>query len=219
MDERLLPVIDFLVKDSDKKPILDEEGFPTLVQPPITKSIPELIAKGKLKNLNSFAKLESEKEQHDWAKDYLEYLVKLESVEEYNKSIQDEYVEVQETDEVSEPVLMELPTEPIRPPVKTIDDVLEPYKVTIFKLQREEAINKAKVTTSTGKTFDADQMSILRLNTAVNLLTLKEDLQTIPWSTDDVPTGEMVDCTRSEIFEAFQLATSKFTETWEFKGD
>ena len=107
-----------------------------------------------------------------------------------------------------------LPAEPVRPAVRTVDEILDPYKITIFKLQRQSQIDNAVVEVSTGKTFDADEKSITRMaNALIKHWQLAED-DTIPWSTADVATGVMVDCTKAEIVEAHSLATDHFAMAW-----
>lgn len=107
-----------------------------------------------------------------------------------------------------------LPTEPEHPTVRTVDEILEPYKVTIFKLQRQSQIDNAIMQISTGKTFDADELSITHItNTLIKHWQLNED-DTIPWSTADVATGVMVEYTKAEIVETHSLTTDHFTTAW-----
>jgi len=213
MTNKLDPILDFIVLDDEQNPVTNEQGLPTLLQGPIgTKSIPDLIAKGKVENLALFAELQSKTEQWEWANKYYDYLVELNEVEQYNANLPEPVAT--EDGALFEVEPKALPTEPERPAVRTVDEVLEPYKVTIFKLQRQSQIDNAVVQTSTGKTFDADELSITRMaNALIKHWQLNED-DTIPWSTADVATGVMVECTKAEIVEAHSLATDHFADAW-----
>ena len=213
MTSKLEKILDFIVLDAEQNPVTNEQGLPTLLQGPVgAKSIPDLIAKGKIENLSLFAELQSKTEQWEWAYKYYEYLVELKEVEQYNASLPDPVAAEDGTLIEVEPKA--LPTEPERPAVKTVDEVLAPYKVTIFKLQRQSQIDNAVVEISTGKTFDADEQSITRMvNALIKHWQLNED-DIIPWSTADVATGVMVECTKAEIVEAHSLATDHFATAW-----
>jgi len=213
MTNKLNKILDFIVLDDEQNPITNEQGLPTLLQGPIgAKNIPELIAKGKIDNLTMFAELQSKTEQWEWANKYYDYLAELNEVEQYNANLPDpiptEYGALIEVEPKA------LPTEPERPAVRTVDEVLEPYKVTIFKLQRQSQIDNAVVKISTGRKFDADELSITRMaNALIKHWQLNED-DIIPWSTADVATGVMVECTKAEIVEAHSLATDHFATAW-----
>ena len=213
MTNKLDAILDFIVLDDEQNPVLNEQGLPTLLQGPVgAKNIPELIAKGKIDNLTMFVELQSKTEQWEWAKTYYDYLVELNEVEQYNANLPEPVAT--EDGALFEVEPKALPAEPVRPAVRTVDDVLEPYKVTIFKLQRQSQIDNAVVEVSTGKTFDADEKSITRMaNALIKHWQLAED-DTIPWSTADVATGVMVECTKAEIIEAHSLATDHFATAW-----
>lgn len=91
----------------------------------------------------------------------------------------------------------------------------QPTAIELFKLQRQQQIDSAIITISTGKCFDADETSITRLANALIKHWELEPTGIIPWSTADVGTGEMVECTKAEIMEAHQLATDNFAATWQ----
>ncbi|KTG22005.1 hypothetical protein AUR67_00570 [Pseudoalteromonas sp. XI10] len=209
-------LIDFVVLNEDGTEPLLNNGLPELKPRPDTKFISELehlIATGaNLEITTLFAELVSLGEQWDWAERYYDYLVELNEVDQYNANLPDPIPT--EDGALIEVEPKALPTEPLRPAVKTSDEVLEPYKVTIFKLQRQSQIDNAVVQISTGKTFDADEKSITRMaNALIKHWQLNED-DTIPWSTADVATGVMVECTKAEIVEAHSLATDHFATTW-----
>lgn len=212
MTNKLEKILDFIVLDGEQNPVINEQGLPTLLQGPIAKNIPDLIAKGKIENLSAFAEIQCKAEQFAWASKYYDYLVELNEVEQYNANLPDPIPTEDGTLIEVEPKA--LPTEPERPAVRTVDEVLEPYKVTIFKLQRQSQIDNAVVQISTGKTFDADELSITRMaNALIKHWQLGEE-DIIHWSTADVGTGEMVPCTKSEIVEAHSLATDFFATAW-----
>lgn len=98
---------------------------------------------------------------------------------------------------------------------KAYEESQEPVHVTAFKAQRQSLIDTATVITSSGKSFDANERSIIRLGNAVIKLMDKPDSHIVPWSTADVDTGVMVECTKAEIVEAHQLATDNFAAMWE----
>lgn len=209
-------LIDFVVLNEDGIEPLLNNGLPELKPRPDTKFISELehlIATGaNLEITTLFAELVSLGEQWDWAERYYDYIVELNKVEQYNANLPDPIPTEDGTLIEVEPIA--LPKEPKRPALKTVDEVLEPYKVTIFKLQRQSLIDNAVVEISTGKKFDADELSITRLANALIKHWQLDDSDVIHWSTADVGTGIMVDCTKAEIREAHQLATDNFAQTW-----
>lgn len=81
-----------------------------------------------------------------------------------------------------------------------------------FKAERQNQIDNATVEISTGKSFDADEKSIQRLSASVVSHLSKPDDYIIEWSTADVGTGVMVECTKAEITEALALAVKQATE-------
>lgn len=210
-------ILDFILLDENNAPILNYLGLPTLKTGHVPKTESDLlrvISLGQPVNvINAFAQEFIDSEQWEWANKYYGYLVELNEVEQYNGNLPDPIP-------TEDGVLIEvepkaLPTEPERPAVRTVDEVLEPYKVTIFKRQRQSQIDNAVVEISTGKTFDADEQSITRLANAIIKHWSLEPTDIIPWSTADVGTGEMVECTKAEIMEAHQLATDNFAATWQ----
>ena len=213
MTNNLTPILEFIVLDAEQNPVVNEQGLPTLLQGPVgVKDIPGLIAKGKIENLTTFAELQAKHEQYEWAKEYVDYLVELNNVNEYNANLPAPVAN--DDGSIAEAETKPLPTEPERPAVRTVDEVLEPYKVTIFKLQRQSQIDNATVEISTGKTFDADELSITRMANALIKHWQLAESDIIPWSTADVATGVMVDCTKAEIVEAHSLATDHFATAW-----
>lgn len=213
MTNKLDAILDFIVLDDEQAPVLNEEGLPTLKQGPVVKDLAQLIAKGKVQHIETFAEIAAQGEQWQWARDYYDYLVELNRVNEYNANVPEPVANEDGTLTTVEP--LPEPTVPERPALKTALEVLEPYAITLFKLRRQAEIDNAKVTTASGKCFDADETSITRLANALIKHWTLEPTDIIPWSTADVGTGVMVDCTKAEIIEAHQLATDNFAATWQ----
>lgn len=98
---------------------------------------------------------------------------------------------------------------------KECEESQQPSPIELFKAERQKLIDNATITTASGKCFDADETSITRMANAIIKHWELEPTGIIPWSTADVGTGEMVECTKAEIIEAHQLATDNFTATWQ----
>ena len=98
---------------------------------------------------------------------------------------------------------------------KAYEESQRPTAIDLFKAERQKLIDNATVTTASGKCFDADETSITRLANAIIKHWQREPTDIIPWSTADVGTGVMIDCTKAEIIEAHQLATDNFAATWQ----
>jgi len=125
-------IIDFVVLDDEQSPLLNAEGWPTLKQVPIAKDIGQLVDMGKVTHIDKFAALQSESEQYQWAAEYLNYLKEVKAVELENAELEPV---TGEDGELIEPTPKPLPDEPVRPEVKTIEEVLEPYGHKIAKLR------------------------------------------------------------------------------------
>ena len=97
---------------------------------------------------------------------------------------------------------------------KAYEESQEPPHVASFKAKRQASIDAATVVIASGKSFDANERSIIRLGSAVIKIMDKPDSHIVPWSTADGDTGVMVECTKAEIVEAHQLATDNFAATW-----
>jgi len=209
-------ILDFILLDENNEPILSDLGLPSLKSghvPKTEKDLLRVISLGQPVNvINAFAQEFIDSEQWEWANKYYDYLAELNEVEQYNANLPDPIPT--EDGALIEVEPKALPTEPERPAVRTVDEVLEPYKVTIFKLQRQSQIDNAVVEISTGKTFDADEQSITRMANALIKHWQLADDDIIPWSTADVATGVMVECTKAEIVEAHSLATDFFATAW-----
>lgn len=83
-----------------------------------------------------------------------------------------------------------------------------------FKSERQRLLDTAVVTISTGKSFDADELSINRMVNAILAALSQDDSFIIKWSTADTGTGELVDCTLAELKEAHKLAMENMASIW-----
>lgn len=86
--------------------------------------------------------------------------------------------------------------------------------ISEFKASRQALVDNSIVTVSTGKSFDADEKSISRLLNSIIKHLHDTDDTVIKWSTADVDTGVMVDCTKAEIVEAHKLAVEYVEKVW-----
>jgi len=130
-------LIKFIFLDEEQSPALNEQGLPQLLPRPDTKSeqdIERLISLGKpMAVINVFAELASLGEQWDWAQSYFDYLVELNAVNEYNANLPDPIANEDGT--VTYPEPKALPSEPLRPEVRTVEQVLEPFAKALAKLK------------------------------------------------------------------------------------
>lgn len=133
MTNNITPLLDFIVLDDEQAPVLNELGLPTLKQGPIVKDLTQLIAKGKVDNIETFAEIAAQGEQWDWARDYYNYLVELSHVTEYNANLPPPVPNEDGTLTTVEP--RPEPIAPERPALKTVEQVLEPYAKQIEKLR------------------------------------------------------------------------------------
>lgn len=97
--------------------------------------------------------------------------------------------------------------------LKTAEQINEEAKLSNFKSNRQSQLDSAIVTTNSGKSFDADEKSITRLHNAITYAK-EHNVAVIPWSTADVGSGIMVNCTSDEIIEAHRLAVENMTAIW-----
>jgi len=97
--------------------------------------------------------------------------------------------------------------------LKTAEQIEQEAVIANFKSNRQAQLDSAIVTISTGKSFDADEKSITRLHNAITYID-KHNVTSIPWSTADVGSGVMVNCTSDEIVEAHRLAVENMTSLW-----
>lgn len=130
-------ILDFILLDENNEPILSDFGLPTLKTghvPKTEKDLLRVISLGQPVNvINAFAQEFIDSEQWEWANRYYDYLVELNKVEQYNANLPDPIPT--EDGALIEVEFKALPTEPQRPAVKTVDEVLAPYQKQINKLK------------------------------------------------------------------------------------
>lgn len=101
------------------------------------------------------------------------------------------------------------------PKDEVISDYIAPNTaIDDFKRERQAILDNAVVTISTGKSFDADELSINRMVNAILAAIDEPDTFIVKWSTADTGTGELVDCTLSELKEAHKLAMENMASIW-----
>ncbi|PAJ68352.1 hypothetical protein CJF42_26305, partial [Pseudoalteromonas sp. NBT06-2] len=136
--------------------------------------------------------------------EYHNYLSKLTAINDYNANLPIIGKDEHDIDIYASPKT--IPDEPEAMPEYTGSKVLAPYLVNLFKADRQDKMQRAKVIINSGKTFDADEKSITRLNNAINAARNEISDFIIEWSTADVDTGVMVPCTKAELEEAHTKA-------------
>ena len=88
------------------------------------------------------------------------------------------------------------------------DDLLAAARAG-FKASRALTVSQIKVTVSTGKVFDGDEISQSRMARAV---VASEPLETVPWVLADSASATIV--TREELKEALRLSGDAQTAVW-----
>lgn len=203
-----MPIRGFYVESS--------EGVATLKQRTECKTVSDLervIALDKPQNvIMRFAKIIADYAPWLFFDNYQYWLVECEKVNAFNSNLPVIGVNEQGANVLAEP--KSLPDEPVKPQPITANEVLAPYVVSLFKSDRSEKMRRAKITISSGKKFDADEQSITRLNNAINAARNENADFIIQWSTADVGTGEMIDCTKSELEEAHTKAVKNMAVIW-----
>jgi hypothetical protein len=93
-------------------------------------------------------------------------------------------------------------------------DEIDAKQIEAFKTSRNQLVSQSVVTTSTGKRFQGDKESVaIMLSTIIEHMDEPDDT-IIEWSTEDVGTGIMVECTKAEIVEAHSLAVAYVRSVW-----
>lgn len=210
MTSKFEPILNFIKQGEENTPLLDNAGSPTLLPRPIGKDIAELVAKGKVAHVERFANIQSQQEQWDWAKSYLDYLVELEAVQQYNAELPETTQDAEGNEVFNEP--KPLPVAPERPAVRTVETVLAPFAREIFKLKRKDHVAGIKIELN-GKVFDGDEASQDRMARACQFMS---DTDEIVWVLAD---NKPCSVTKSELMAAGRLAGLKQAELWVEKKD
>lgn len=87
-------------------------------------------------------------------------------------------------------------------------------QIANFKANRQAQLDRAIVTTASGKQFDADEPSIIRLGNALVAADGEPDTTIIKWSLANDGAGVMTDCTKAEIKEAHRFAMENMSAIW-----
>jgi len=87
-------------------------------------------------------------------------------------------------------------------------------KLHSFKQSRQQQLDTAVVTISTGKKFDADEASISRMLGRLYREQNSADDTLVGWSLYTDPTGVKTQITLAELKEAYQLAVDNMDALW-----
>ncbi|AZZ98243.1 hypothetical protein [Pseudoalteromonas sp. R3] len=186
----LCKIESFIKFDDDNQPVLDDDGIPALLPKPATKSVQDLervIALGKPHQvIGQFAELVALDEQWRFAVDYVEYLKAVKAADSFG---------------------VEPPNEPIQPPTKTIQEVLEPYIRAQFKRLRAKLVAAITVVVDDME-FDGDEESQTRMARACQFMS---DTDEIDWILAD---NTAVKVTKATLMQAGRLAGLRQAELW-----
>ena len=93
------------------------------------------------------------------------------------------------------------------------DSIAQQEQIDQFKASRQQLLDSAVVTTSSGNQYDADEQSISRMANAI-LAAQRRGVNDIKWSLADTPTGVMTDVTLADLEEAHELAVENMASIW-----
>lgn len=165
MTNKLAPIAEFIQHDTNDKPLLNSAGLPILLSMPAVKTaedIERLIALSKPQAvIEQFAELVSLGEQWQFAHEYIKYLEQLAKAEAHNADLPVISKDEEGNDVRADP--MSLPEPPVKPPVKSVEDVLAPYQARLTKLQGIE-VKGVKIALT-----EANQNGLSALKTALDL--------------------------------------------------
>ena len=184
----------------------DQEGF-HMEAPGELKALKDLeriIALGRTNAnivLSKFAPMVSRGLQWQWHMAYLEYLT-LHSIW---LAASSSFVSVE-----GSVFTQQEPLKPTRPIAQTDQELLAPYWGT----RRAEVLKRAKITTTLGNEYDADELSINRLTMALMAVALQADSYQMPWSLASTATGVMTLVTVADLREAQMLAALNMSSIW-----
>ncbi len=209
--------LNFITLDVDGSPVLNEQGVPILLPRPDTKTtddVERLIALGKpIQVIQKFAELVVLGKQWNWAEEYQEYLIIKSQIEEHNRSLPDP-VRGDDGQLVYEDPLP-LPEDPEDLPSYTVEDVLNPYAITLFKNNREQLVADSVVEVN-GFSFDGDNNSIQKMANKIlsYVYSGKDDKDTLYWSLANTGTGVMTEVTLGDLKKAHCLAVDYVQSVW-----
>lgn len=99
-------------------------------------------------------------------------------------------------------------TEPYVLYIRREDEEIAALRLEEAKKSRIDIVARSKVTTASGKEFDADEISLIRMSIAISALDPEESVTFI--LANNVPTS----VTREELREALRLGGAQFSSTW-----
>ena len=164
--------------------------------------------------VDAFVAMVANGEQLEWFNEYKDYLV---AVQERLELIDNHVPELDE-DDVEIPWIE--PDEPASPTRPAIQDLVamkaerdSATALVLFKSSRQALIDNA-VVDANGLQFDADEISIGRMASAILAAIAEEDTFSMSWSLADTSTGVMTDVTLADVKLAHQLAVLNMAAVW-----
>ncbi len=164
--------------------------------------------------IDAFAAMVAAGEQSEWFSEYKDYLVavqeRLELIANHVPELDEDDVEIPWTE----------PDEPVAPTRPAIQDLVamkaerdSAAALASFKSSRQVLIYNA-VVDANGFKFDADEISIGRMASAILAAIAEEDTFSMSWSLADTSTGVMTDVTLADVKLAHQLAVLNMSAVW-----
>ena len=164
--------------------------------------------------IDAFVAMVAAGEQLEWFNEYKDYLVavqeRLELIANYVPELDEDGVEIP----LEEPDELVAPTRPV------IQDLVamkakrdNAAALASFKSSRQVLIDNA-VVDANGFQFDADEISIGRMASAILAAIAEEDTFSMSWSLADTSTGVMTDVTLADVKLAHQLAVLNMAAVW-----
>ena len=92
--------------------------------------------------------------------------------------------------------------------IRRSDEEIEALRLAKAKTERVDIANRAKVTTSSGRVFDADEQSLIRMSVAIAALDPTESVMFV------LANNEPTMVTREELREALRLGGAQFSAIW-----
>jgi hypothetical protein len=202
------PLANFIKLDANSNPIL-VDGQPTLLPTPVLRSFEDVRLlveqNAPYKILELFAEEASQSEQWQFAHEYIKYLEQLAKAEAHNADLPVISKDEDGNDVLAEPI--PLPAPPVKPPVKSVEDVLTNHRRSLFKASRTEKIADITVEVD-GMVFDGDEKSTDRMNQRIQIMS---DTDTYNWT---LANNEVKAVTKSQLFSAFKLAVEAQSNLW-----
>ena len=164
--------------------------------------------------IDAFAAMVAAGEQSEWFSEYKDYLVavqeRLDFISDYVPELDEDGVEIP----LEEPAELVAPTRPVIQDLVAMKSERDSAAaLASFKSSRQVLIDNA-VVDANGFKFDADEVSIGRMASAVLAAIAQEDTFSMPWSLADTDTGVMTDVTLGDLKLAHQLSVQNMANVW-----